>query len=34
MKTGKLTPQELNEIVFSRLPPLGPGIVCGPGNGL
>lgn len=34
MKTGKLTPQELNEIVFNRLPPLGPGIVCGPGNGL
>lgn len=34
MKTGKLTPQELNEIVFSRLPPLGPGIICGPGNGL
>ena len=34
MKTGKLTPQELSEIVFSNLPPLTDQIACGPGNGL
>lgn len=34
MKTGKLTPQELTEIVFKHLPPLNKYITCGPGNGL
>lgn len=34
MKTGKLTPQELEEIVLSKLPALSPAVSCGPGNGL
>lgn len=34
MKTGKLTPQELEETVLSKLPLLSSSVSCGPGNGL
>lgn len=34
MKPGKLTPEELKEIVLSNLPALSSEISCGPGNGL
>lgn len=34
MKIGKLSNEQLNDLILRRLPPLGPDVVCGPGIGL